>query len=255
MLEGKGWKRRHGSSSRGQLTPEKRPFLSSYVLMSVRRSKFEYILTLGWKYREGLLDSAWSRLDKIYRCCHRILGSVLNPESDSPGIFLWGPWNKNNMSWWEAAVNFSFMLISKEGKRGGIQSVEMNYHSTHSACRPILTAFNRNLCICRSFNTFSWKSGKFRFDLGRLFLHRGPVSFLSLPDHTSQSPTLSPSPTAHLLCFSTAQSQGLQKKGLKNWGFRFKLSTPLTNSNTEFLAKLTESQVGLMLILHLSYLT
>merc|ERR1719370_1157004 len=27
--------------------PEKRPFLSSYVLMSVRRSKFEYILTLG----------------------------------------------------------------------------------------------------------------------------------------------------------------------------------------------------------------
>ena len=39
-----------------QLTPEKRPCLSSYVLMSVRRSKFEYILTLGWKYREGLLD-------------------------------------------------------------------------------------------------------------------------------------------------------------------------------------------------------
>ena len=139
MLEGKGWKRRHGSSSRGQLTPEKRPFLSSYVLMSVRRSKFEYILTLGWKYREGLLDSAWSRLDKIYRCCHRILGSVLNPESDSPGIFLWGPWNKNNMSWWEAAVNFSFMLISKEGKRGGMQSAnELSLHSlgvqTHSNC-------------------------------------------------------------------------------------------------------------------------
>ena len=54
-----------------QLTPEKRPFLSSYVLMSVRRSKFEYILTLGCKYREGLLDQDWIRyadiqiLDKI----------------------------------------------------------------------------------------------------------------------------------------------------------------------------------------------
>ena len=221
MLEGKGWKRRHGSS-RGQLTPEKRPFLSSYVLMSVRRSKFEYILTLGWKYREGLLDSAWSRLDKIYRCCHRILGSVLNPESDSPGIFLWGPWNKNNMSWWEAAVNFSFMLISKEGKRGGIQSAkrrnELSLHSlgvqTHSNCLqpqslylPLVQHFQLEI---RKIQIWSG---------GWLFLHRGPVSFLSLPDHTSPSPTLSPSPTAHLLCFSTAQSQGLQKKGLTKWRF------------------------------------
>ena len=48
-----------------QLTPEKRPFLSSYVLMSVRRSKFEYILTLGWKYREGLLDQDWIRCADI----------------------------------------------------------------------------------------------------------------------------------------------------------------------------------------------
>ena len=48
-----------------QLTPEKRPCLSSYVLMSVRRSKFEYILTLGWKYREGLLDQDWIRYADI----------------------------------------------------------------------------------------------------------------------------------------------------------------------------------------------
>ena len=48
-----------------QLTPEKRPFLSSYVLMSVRRSKFEYILTLGCKYREGLLDQDWIRCADI----------------------------------------------------------------------------------------------------------------------------------------------------------------------------------------------
>ena len=48
-----------------QLTPEKRPCLSSYVLMSVRRSKFEYILTLGWKYREGLLDQDWIRCADI----------------------------------------------------------------------------------------------------------------------------------------------------------------------------------------------
>ena len=40
-----------GGTPRG-LTPENRPFLSSYVLMSVRRSKFEYILTLGWKNTE-----------------------------------------------------------------------------------------------------------------------------------------------------------------------------------------------------------
>ena len=48
-----------------QLTPEKRPCLSSYVLMSVRRSKFEYILTLGCKYREGLLDQDWIRCADI----------------------------------------------------------------------------------------------------------------------------------------------------------------------------------------------
>ena len=73
MLTGRKRSEKHGTA-RGaalQLTPEKRPFLSSYVLMSVRRSKFEYILTLGCKYREGLLDQDWIRyadiqiLDKI----------------------------------------------------------------------------------------------------------------------------------------------------------------------------------------------
>ena len=48
-----------GGTPRG-LTPENRPFLSSYVLMSVRRSKFEYILTLGWKNR-GMERLSWSK--------------------------------------------------------------------------------------------------------------------------------------------------------------------------------------------------
>ena len=63
MLRGEVKSRKRGTAGLAelaacQLTPEKRPFLSSYVLMSVRRSKFEYILTLGWKYKEGLHDCA-----------------------------------------------------------------------------------------------------------------------------------------------------------------------------------------------------
>ena len=69
-----------------QLTPEKRPFLSSYVLMSVRRSKFEYILTLGWKYNEGLLDCA-IKIDEDMLCSSN-KECILNSESDSPDIFL-----------------------------------------------------------------------------------------------------------------------------------------------------------------------
>ena len=67
-----------------QLTPEKRPFLSSYVLMSVRRSKFEYILTLGWKYKEGLLDCEIGE-DML---CSLNKELILKYEFDSPGIFL-----------------------------------------------------------------------------------------------------------------------------------------------------------------------
>ena len=218
MLEGKGWKRRHGSSSRGQLTPEKRPFLSSYVLMSVRRSKFEYILTLGWKYREGLLDSAWSRLDKIYRCCHRILGSVLNPESDSPGIFLWGPWNKNNMSWWEAAVNFSFMLISKEGKRGGIQSAnELSLHSlgvqTHSNC---LQPQSLYLPLVQHFQL---EIRKIQIWSGAALLTSWPCLFpLSSRSYFSVSNLITVSHSSFALLFNCSVSRPTEKR-FKKWRF------------------------------------
>ena len=138
-----------------QLTPEKRPFLSSYVLMSVRRSKFEYILTLGWKYKGSLLD------------CAIKIGQDMLCSSNGVGFRLW-IWltgyfpvralKQKQYELMEAAVNFSLMPILKETEQ--MQNGEMNDDSTHSACSPILTAFNRNLCICRSFNTFSWKLWK-----------------------------------------------------------------------------------------------
>ena len=91
MLRGEVKNRRRGTAGLAelaacQLTPEKRPFLSSYVLMSVRRSKFEYILTLGWKYNEGLLDCA-IKIDEDMLCSSN-KEWILNYESDSPGIFL-----------------------------------------------------------------------------------------------------------------------------------------------------------------------
>ena len=137
--------------------------------MSVRRSKFEYILTLGWKNR-GMERLSWSKYSWnrawILNLTHRIF-SRERPETKTiwaDGGLLWTSlscwsWKKQSRS----AKNWTMM-----GRTGGEwNKMNFNYNYTHSACNPIRTALRRNRCICRSFNTFSWKLWRwFKFQIG-----------------------------------------------------------------------------------------
>ena len=151
-------------------------------------------------------------------------------ESDSPGIFLWEPWNKNNMSRWGLLWTSLSCWYARKKRWAAAAKWEMMLHNlTHSACSPILTAFNRNLCICRSFNTFSWKLWKLlkKFDsIWDLALTSWPCLFpLSSRSYFSVSNLITVSHNSFALLFNCSVSRpggkGLKKLTASGFSYFF----------------------------------
>ena len=156
--EEKKWKARHCSRSSSPTYTREKTLLILICPNVSPPLKVRIHSDFGLEIKRRL---AWLRLTKD------LLWSLSEEcEFDSPGIFLWEPWNKNNTSWWRLL----WTSLSCWSWKKQMESVKMKDDSTHSACKPIRTAFKRNLCIWRSFKTFSWKVWK---------LLQNEISFLS----------------------------------------------------------------------------